>query len=378
MRSLPALLTAAVLLAAVPATAKVWVDRAGSATNATTKMDFLRHEDDAKYYTESWTSIWQTRQGAVLYINFMYTNIGVTEGRSAVSVNYTPPGGETKRLGWEYDVDEFQEDFDAGQIRIGPNTLTLQGRTARMHIAEKDCQLDATLTGWTGGVKFHDGRIWLNEKRTEYVQSWFHIPRGDLSGRATLAGQAVDLSGDGYLDHMAQNELSPSYSTHWWTTRYYAPDHTVAFWSFKLNRKRGGDVVTRLLVTDRRKVLFLTDQVTLKPGQTVRDPKAGHTYATKYEVAVQRGDVKLEGAFQGGPLHDRDAAVERLPWAQRNIAKMVAGNPVIFRMVGQADLSLTIGGKDAETAAADPTATAVAPVSLKGPALMEAIVNEGE
>lgn len=376
------ILAATCLMVAVvrPAPAKVYMDRAGSAVQSTTKMDFLRHEDDAKYYTESWTSILRTKEGAILYINFMYSNIGVTEGRSAVSVAYTPAGGgEAKHLGWEYDTDQFKEEFDAGRISVGPNTLTLQGRTARIHIAEKDCRLDATLAGWTGGVKYYDGKIWLDEKRTEYVQNWFHIPRGDLSGSANIAGTTVNMSGDGYLDHMTQNILGASYSTYWWTTRYYAPDHTVAFWAFKLNKKRGGEIISRAVVTDRKKVLAISENLKLRPGSKVADPKGVHRYDSKFEVTLQRGEMKLEGSFTGGPLHDRDAVVERLPWAQRNIAKMVAGNPVIYRQLGQADLTLTAKGLDAD-AAAPGTAPgdATSEISLKGPALMETIVNEDE
>lgn len=359
----PALLLALLLALPVAAPAKVKVDRTGAAQQATTMLDFLRHPDDGKYYTESWTTILQSDQGHVLYVNFMYTNIGVTSGRAAVSVNLTMPGGQGKPYGWEYDQDDYQEDFDTGQIRIGPHSLTLQGKTARYKVEASDLRLNLTLNGWTGGVKFHDGTICVDDGCEEWVKSFFHIPRGDFEGEMFVGGQRIRLKGSGYLDHMVNNQMSSKWSSHWWTTRYFAPDHTVAFWSFKTRKDRGGETVVRMVLTDRTRVLATTDAVSLKADDEVKDAAGKvHSYATRYTLAVERPKVTLTGTFTAKRLHDRDAVLERLPWAQRTIAQAVAGNPVIYRSEGAPDLVLTVEGEP--------------PVPLTaGTALMEAIVN---
>jgi hypothetical protein len=49
--------------------------------------------------------------------------------------------------------------------------------------------------------------------------------------------------------------------------------------------------------------------------------------------------------------------------AQKQIVKMVTGNPVIYRLEGQADLTLTVDGEVK---------------NLQGPALMESIVLSEE
>ena len=363
VKAISSLWIAVLLFTALPAQAKVKADMSGAAVQQTSKLDFLRHPDDAKYYTESWTTILQSDQGHILYINFMYTNIGVTSGRAAVSVNLTMPGGsQAKNYGWENDQDEYQEDFESGTIKIGPHSLTLQGKTARYRIEAPDMRINITLNGWTNGAKFHDGKICIDDACDEWVVSFFHVPRGDFEGEMSVGGQRARLKGQGYLDHMVNNQLSSKWSTHWWTTRYFAPDHTVAFWAFKTRPDRGGEKVTRLLIADRERILTLTDNGGLKTDTPVKDPAPkGHSYDTVYNLDVKRSGLTLVGTFVGKGLHDRDGVLERLPWAQRTIAQAVAGNPIIYRQRGEATLTLTLEGQP--------------PIPLTGAALMEAIVN---
>ncbi len=363
-RDLATILAIAFLLAPAAGEAKVKVDRSGAAAQATSTLDFLRHPDGAKYYTESWTSILQSDAGHILYVNYMYTNIGVTSGRAAVSVNLSMPGeSQAKNFGWEYDTDDYKESFDNAQIQIGPHQLSMQGRTARYKIEASEFRMNVTMKGWTNGVKFHDGRICLDEGCDEWVTSFFHVPRGDFEGEIAFGGQRIRVKGQGYMDHMVNNQMSSKWSSHWWTTRYYAPDHTVAFWAFKLRPDRGGEKVVRMVVTNREKVLAVTDAVTLKTDTPVRDPKPkGHSYDTVYNLEVKRPSLTLTGTLTAKGLHDRDGVLERLPWAQRTIAQAVAGNPVIYRSRGEANLTLTLEGEP--------------PVPLtQGTPLMEAIVN---
>ncbi|HOI11687.1 MAG TPA: hypothetical protein PK313_14510 [Myxococcota bacterium] len=344
------------------AAAKVTTDRVGAAVQRTTMDDFMRHPADGRYYTESWTTILHSDAGHVLYINFMYSNIGVVSGRAAVDVSLTEPDGQGRHFGWESDQADFRQDPETGRITIARDSITLKNGNLHILIDHSDLRLDVRMKAWMPGVKYHDGIIWLNDERSEFVQAFFHIPRGDFTAEAAMGGRRFSMKGGGYLDHMVNNRLSSEWSDKWWTTRFYAPDHTVAFWAFRLRKDRGGQVIVRSLVTDRTKVLAMTDRLKIKGEEPVADPKiAGRKYDTKYRLTLDRKGLKLEGELKSRRVHDRNAVVERLPWAQRNIAKMFAGNPVIYRMEGDANLVLTLEGQE--------------PVTLTGTALMESIVN---
>jgi hypothetical protein len=109
-------------------------------------------------------------------------------------------------------------------------------------------------------------------------------------------------------------------------------------------------------------VLEVTDEAGFEPGERTADPK-GHHYDARYGITL-KGKVGLAGAIAGKRLHDREAVMERLGWAQRQIASMVAGNPITYRLEGEPELALAVEG--------------AAPVALKGTALLESIVNVDE
>lgn len=346
-----------------PGLARMKTETTGAAVQPTTRTDFLRHPHDSKYYTESWTMILQSEEGHILYVNFMYSNIGVTSGRSAVSVNLTMPGGQGKPYGWEYDQDDYREDFDKNTLTIGPHALTLDGRTATFRVEGSELRLHGTLRGWNNGVKFHGGRICLDDGCKDFVQSFFHVPRGDFEADLSVAGQRLRLKGAGYLDHMVNTEMSSKWSSHWWTVRYFHKDYTVALLAFRPRKDYGSGTILRLLFADRNRVLALTDRFTLETDQEARDPsKKGHSYATRYRIEVPLPKGSLRGFFTGRRVHERDAVLERLPWAQRTIAQAVAGNPVIYRQEGTPDLVLVLE---------DGTEVHLS----EGTALMESIVN---
>jgi hypothetical protein len=325
--------------------------------------DFHRHPQKDKYYTESWTIILQADDGHIMYVNFMYTNIGVTSGRAAVEASISPPGQEVRYFGWESDTKDFKEEPGTGRIRIGPDSMNFDGRNLNIRIDHSDLRADLRLKGWMPGVRFHDGTIWLTEDRSEWVKAYFHIPRGDFEGEVVYGGKRFVMKGAGYFDHMVNNRLSGDYSTRWWTTRYFAPDHTVAFWAFEADKKHGGGIVARALVTDRTRVRTMTGSLAIKSENLVRDPQTkNHRYPTRFVVSLKRPGLGLAGTFTSRRVHDRNAVLERLPAVQRTIARMFAGNPVIYRMEGDADLSLVLDGGE--------------PIPLDGKALMEAIVME--
>jgi len=355
---LPALLVAGVLLASLPAQAKVRVDRRGAKVNGLKAKDWLRHPHDDKTYQESWTAILRGDAGHILYVSFIYTNIGVLSGSSAVSVSVTRPGKKGQAFRFDHDVDAFSQKAGAGRIAIGPSSISLKGDRCRVVVKGKGLSLDVELKAWMPGVKLHTGRIWLDDDKTDWVETYFHVPRGDFVGSLTLGGKKEALSGAGYVDHLVQNVLGTTYSTHWWTLRHFAPDHTVAFLVWRTPKALGGRDVAHLLITDRERVLAFDSGLKLKPGKYAKDPK-GHRYATRFGVSWKGGGMALKGDVTSQRLHERDAVLERLSWMERKVAGLVAGNPVMYRMEGGANLKLIRDGQEQ---------------TIGGTALMESLV----
>jgi len=338
----------------------------GPAQSPTTMQDWVRHPHSEKYYQESWTTILRSQEGLILYLNFIYTNLGVFSGSTAVNASLALPGKTAKFYRYDYKTKDFSQDAATGRIQIARSSMTLaNGKDVTIAVAEKGFGLDLRLTGWMPGVKHHTGRLCLRDGCKELVDHYVHVPRASVQGTLTLGGQTIPITGDAYLDHMVQNVLGTDYSTRWYTMRYFAPGHTVAFLVWDSPEDLGRERIIRYFATDREKILTFGTQFELKTDAARKDPK-GHTYDTRFVFSAPptASGWSFSGEARGGRLHDRDALTERLSWAERQVVGLVAGNPVFYRLEGKAQV--TLGGPGGQT------------VPLDGTCLMESVVLGGE
>lgn len=364
MRTLVLMTAGAALMLPLPgAAAKVTSSRSGKKIQTTTKADWLHHPNDDSYYTESWTAVLATKGGDVFYLNFVYSNIGVLSGQSAVNVVHVRPGKASKHYRWNYDEDDLKVNPATSKIVIGPNWLVCRGREFQIHIKEKGFSLHLDATAWTDGVKFHDGKVFLSDDKKEWMQTLFHMPRGDARGTLDAGGTKIDLAGAIYLDHLMQNILGTDYSERWWVFRMFTDTHTLDFIAFRAAPDRGGKMVVRMILTDRNEVLAFSDKMRLTTGGKKKDPK-GHRYESRYSFKYKDDTLSLEGACSSKRLQDREAFMENLSWLERKVAEMVAGNPINYRMETNAEVTITMASGET--------------VTMTGPAHIETIVMQGE
>lgn len=345
----------------VPASAGVKTEERGDKVNATSAKDWMPHPSKHDYYTESWTTVIRSDSGHVLYLTLMTTNIGVFKGQAAVSVSHSEPGKKSQHYKWEYKPEQFSANAGTGTIKVGPNSISLKGRDARLIIKEKEFSMDVTLKGWTDGTQLYYARTDIDRKEGEWTATWFHMPRGDVTGSLTYGGKKASMDGDGYIDHMVQNVLGGDYSTRWWALRHFGKDYTIVAIAFKARKEAGGGTWLRVLVADHTKVQLMTDKGSLSGSKMASDPE-GYKYHTVFSLKSEEGGVKAEGTFSSKRFHDRVSVMEELPWAQRQVAKMVAGNPIAYRMEGTGSAMVTLPG--------------AAAVKVDGPVLLETFVME--
>lgn len=330
--------------------------------------DWFRHPCDEKYCTESWTTLVYTKDGHFLNINFVYSNIGVVSGNTSVNVAVTAPGAASAtHVRHNHGTGDFAENRATRRIVIGPNSMTLRGRELHLVVKEEDLAVDLTVAAWTDGVVWGDGKVFVGDPQdgaqTEWMQTFFQIPRGDASGTATVAGETFALDGAAYLDHSLQNALATDFSARWWTLRLFGPDDSLAFITFRTPKERGAQFIGRALWVRRDEVVALTPKVRVTPGGPKKDPQ-GHTYDTRYRFAFAGAGGAVEGRVASAGLLDREAFLEDLSWVERQVAQMVAGNPIVYRM--RATPTVTLKPKGGP------------PRTLEGPAVIESIVMRAE
>ena len=335
----------------------------GPLANTVKEADWLPEEHGDKYYTENWMTMLCSNRGHVLYVNFLRTNIGVFQGSAGVSVSLTLPKQQAKHLAFEYKPKDFSSNKETMTVTIGPNSIRRRGKKIFLKVMEEGFELDLELTSWTKGVKFHDGKSWWGADKKKWLQIFVHAPRATVKGTMNLGGTVVPFKGDGYVDHLRQNILGPEYASRWFVNRFFHDDWTLILISFLTPKKHGGDMLHRLILTDRTKVLLHSNDLTLEPRKKVKDPK-GHHYHQEYEVVCKDDRVKVLLEATGLKIHDRDAMLERMSKAQAGVVRMVAGNPITYRMRGKSRARITIEGKD--------------PTEFEGKSYLESVVLKDE
>jgi hypothetical protein len=304
--------------------------------------DFMQHYMDARMYQEAWTYVVQTRGGDVLYLNFIVTNIGVTSGAAAFSFSLSPAkGGPVVFRKFEKDQDEFKQAPGALRVSVGPwsSSFGLGLKPTTLKGAEDDVALDLTITPWVPGVKLGQGRWKFKDK------TWLHmiqVPRGTTAGTLKVGGQVYDLAGDAYVDHAAQDFLSPEVTSVWNTMRLFAPEHTVLLLQFRARPDFGGGLTRMLVVTDRKGFLAAATDFTHR-GSAPRPDEDGCARSTRMDSAMQAGAVSLKGGFTEARLHERNAVLDKLGWAQRQVARIVTDQVVIYRQLNDYDYTLDPG-----------------------------------
>ncbi len=334
----------------------------GKRQQETTAKDWQRHPNKGKYFTESWTIAGRSHGGHIMYLNFLYSNIGVFAGSAAVNLAYRHPGKEGKHYVFEYKQSEWGEDPKIGRIGVGGNWMAFKDGKAEVRIKEDDVTMALQLESWTKGAKLHTGKYMVG--KDSWVKVFNPIPRATMKGKVTIDGKSFYFEGDAFVDHWVQSLLATDYCHRMYTVRFFHEEYTVALLIQEPQKKIGKGRVVQVLVTDRNGIISFGAPLKLRAKKHKQDPK-GHSYATTYNVEYGEADgaVQLKGTFSKGKLWDRDAILDQLNAAQKQVVKWVAGNPVVYRLEGKANLTLTVDGEVKE---------------LKGPALMESIVLSEE
>lgn len=359
-RILSTALLALALAFSFDASAKITVVKNGSKLQKTKAEDWQLHKNSGKYYTETWTAIMRSNEGHIIYLQFLYSNIGVVNGNSGVSMSLTLPNGSQKTYVAEHSLKEFGEDKSTHRIGVGSSWMALHGRDLTIRVRESGFSADFTVKAWSDGASLYNGKMTFTDDGKEWAQVWVHVPRGDVDGSVTAGGKTFKFVGSAYVDHFAQTMLGTDYSSKWWNSRWFGKDYAVAVTVIQAKKEDGGAKFGRILVVDKQGNMEYDDHVSLQVSGLAKDTKGGPKYHTFYDLNWTGKLFAVAGSFKSKRMNDRESVIDRLNAAEAAVVKMVAGNPVIYRMDGEGKLKITPAGK----AAVEDTA----------PALMESVV----
>ena len=311
--------------------------------------DFYHHPGPEQQLTEFWTAIGSTPDGWVIYVSFLRTNMGVTEGNTGIALSVTSPEGEVTRVKRRHPISEFREDRAAGTIRILDHRIRFDLPKAELHIDLPEVQLHMEFAAWTKGYKYGDGLIEVDRDQGHWMRYWFLVPRATLSGRLKVGEREVALSGDAYLEHTASNRAITLWARRWYVVNLFAPDVTLQFLEGHPLEAHGHlhGKLAYLAVTDRRGVRLATRRPRLRYRKST-DGVEGYQVPTELLLEAETGKGSVSVAIDHAQLHDPYVVLEQLSPMIRRLLTVIIGNPVFFRFRNRYTMKLTLGGKTSE------------------------------
>ena len=175
--------------------------------------DLKPHPSNSKTYNEFWTYHIVLDGNILAYLNFSRVNLG----------SFKPPvcGADFNLLGFkgrnysvarEYDKKNFQFTDADQKLQVHEN-IWFSGKLPETHhvyfsTRKKDVSyfLDLEFTEIIPGRVWGDGMFRLG---SQTVGVFMHIPQAKVTGRLSINGDTVKVSGRAYMDHTFQTDLAP-------------------------------------------------------------------------------------------------------------------------------------------------------------------------
>lgn len=128
-----------------------------------------------------------------------------------------------------YEAGDFAAATDRCDVRIGPNTVTGDLDTCRLHIEADGITADVTIErvapSWRPGA----GINYFDSARTHFLAWVVPVPYGTVTASITQDGATASLTGSAYHDHNWGNHLMGSFLDHWYWGRAHLGDYTVVY-----------------------------------------------------------------------------------------------------------------------------------------------------
>jgi len=232
---------------------------------------------------------------------------------------------------------------DAVDIKLGNNRFQGSFPEFRITFDEGKVGLDLTYTCELPGWKPGSGKVILDDDPEKFYSICVPATRAKVTGRLTLEGKAIEVSGYGYSDHGLVTVYPHVYAEHWLSLRSFDAEHTVNFLQFTTPEEYGHRQARWILVGDNRRIILATTDFELEPRDMVRDPRWDDAWPGTIGFRASDGDrVSVEGTVAIGNLVERLDFLSKLSFLERTIASFFARS-LIYRFPSEVTVHQEVG-----------------------------------
>ena len=193
--------------------------------------------------------------GTKVVLQFLSKNgrtFASNEFHPTIFFKVTMPDG--RQINKEYNLKpkDIEWSRDTCDVHFGPHYVKGDLKHYEIHMELKD-GMAADFTMDSISKPYRPGTSYFQFGEPEKYYTWLCVvPRGKVSGKLTVEGKTVDVSGTGYHDHQWGSINFHKYWNHWIWARQSFDDYSMLLFDFFTNEEFGSKRFPILFIQDER------------------------------------------------------------------------------------------------------------------------------
>ncbi len=226
-------------------------------------------------------------------------------------------------------------------IQFGDSTIEGADGLYHLRINQEDFSCDIAVSNLLPLWKPGDGYVFLTEERDVFLRLGVHSPWALTSGYLVVRGRRISARGQCYGDRSRHSFPVTRLSSPSLAFRAFSPGSTslkerwfISVLHYTTHRSYGARQVPIMILARGGDWAFTTKDFSLTACDFRDSGQHRLPFPRRFEVAAEENGYSLQGQFLAVHLYHLTDIFENLPKIFRPIAFLFFKRPVIFRMTG--------------------------------------------
>lgn len=280
--------------------------------------DLLPHADAPenrgnRFYSEWWSVVFRLEGGYNAYVQFLVTNMGVEEGRAAVTAEFKQPGKDRIRNRFETDRKGWSAASDRFELSFGPNRMSGPVDALVLHLENESFQAEFRLANLFPPWKPGSGRAQYGRSARRYWM--FHLPAPAARVEGTVVvkedGSRHEVRGLAQVEHQVLSIGTHEQARRMARFRQIGDREVFLFRDVETPPEYDGAPIRFLVFFRDGKVAFQSLAPEVRTSDFYTDPdREGYQAPRLLEFRSAGGDLRLRGAIKAVRMTGREDFLE--------------------------------------------------------------------
>ena len=184
-----------------------------------------------EFYSEQWSLSCWADDGWYYHAQFVVSNFGVGDNKSALKIEATLPDGSRKSHKHEINGYRYSKTKNGETLTFKDGFVSFSNNTIHYSFSVDKARVDLRVQSRFPVYRPLGKKTWHKTSKGSYDFELL-APRATISGTATVAGKQRSVQGWGLVDHSMSNIAPYNLAIRWLKVKYVTPKKSVLIWGF--------------------------------------------------------------------------------------------------------------------------------------------------